>query len=267
MTGAEAPGGSASRARAPESLWDIWYSTFSENSFKARGEDVNVAQWVKARVERRGHVISVTGRLTDEFLIENGRLWVRLEGIASGAGDGGGGDDGAMARSLWVEAAGLDTRIPLVLRSEIWQIPGGQERDATLRSLTVVLSELLARYAHRIDLARGAPGVVELLFYNEIPLEEGVSYLTAFAPVRLRCAPRRVPWRPPDLVTATRFPAPREKYHSHLSHLPLWLDASALWSVHLYDAGALLHAVQFSLDQRFQRSLVSRFRLVQPSST
>jgi|GEM_PF-2312262 len=244
---------------------------------------------VSALIERGGRRVAVTGKLTGAFLLENGSLRVLLKDVSeappherhtppdhattkdSPARDrndpdfhgvpGDVPDSVEKSRAVWVDAHALCAPQPLLLRSELWDIPSGAERDVTLRSLTVVLAEHVSRYSHRIVLAKEQPGLVELVFYNDVPFAEGASYQASFAPVRLRCNPRAVPWRPPEPVVASRGPSGKARDHSHISHLPLWLEGSALWSIYLLESGRLLHGIQFSLDERHERRLISRFRL------
>lgn len=206
---------------------------------------------VKALLRRNQGAVEVSGRL-GPFLIENGRLRVRLDRIEP---------ETVPEREAWFDAGEILAPDPLVLRSEIWEVPSGPERDVILRSLTVTLSEHLYRFGSRIELARGQAGIVELLFYHRVPLAEGAAYQAGYASVRLRCRPRPVPWRPPKPILASKSLAAGERHHSHISHLPLWLEANALWSVYILERGELFHALQFSLDERHQGSLISRFRL------
>lgn len=239
---------------------------------------------MRAALERNGRLFEITGKLTGTFLIENGRVLVRLNDVAPFKAD----DDQAARKercdrdepservewdalgerggqsdwgSLWVDARSLKALQAIVLRSEIWEIPDGQERDVVLRSLSVALADQVSRHSYRIDLAKEHPGILELLFYNEVVLEQGPAYQASFAPIRLRCRPRPLPWRPPTHIVASKTPTGKDRYQSHVGHLPLWLEASKLWSAYLWHEGRLIHVLQFSLHERLRRTLETRFRM------
>ena len=83
---------------------------------------------VAADVVWGGRRRPVQGRFHGQYVLENGRLHVKLEGVDAGAA-------GEPGPSLWVPAEAVTRPDPLVLRSEIWELPAGTERDFVLRSV------------------------------------------------------------------------------------------------------------------------------------
>lgn len=218
---------------------------------------------VLVEIERDGQLITALGFFTGSFIIENGRLLVPLTGLHppsnSQSNDTPVADVGD--EDLWVDVRQIKSSKPIVLRSELWEVPGGQTRDVMLRSLAHTLGEQFSRHAHRIDLAKELPGYVELIFFTHIPLSEGAAYQAKYAPIRLRLNPRTLPWKLPENKLVSAKPKGNVRYDSHIGHLPLWLDGTHLWSAYIWDGERLVHALQFSLKERFRRTLVYRFKM------
>lgn len=208
--------------------------------------------------EPGGPVLPRWVKLFDGFLIENERVLVKVQAVAGGEPHGG---PAEFREPFWVDARLLKTEEALVLRSEMWEIADGPDREALLRALAVVLARQDSFHSYRIDLARHVPGDVELLFYNAIAPDEAVAYQASLAPIRLRCHPRPLPWQPPVHLLSSRTAPAKERYESHVGHLPLWLESRRLWSVYLWDQGRLLHVFQFSLNQRLRSAIEARFKL------
>lgn len=201
---------------------------------------------VRAIVRREDGAEEVTGTLRERFLVENGRVLIQ---VARGV------------ESVWVDASAVLEPETIVLRSELWEVPDSHEREMLLRSLAGTLASQAAFHSYRIDLARQSPGSIELLFYNAVDLKQGAAYQASFAPIRTRCLPRPVPWSAPQELLATRLAAPKERFPSHIGHLPLWLESRHLWSVYLWLGKKLVNILQFSLNQRLQSRLEARFKL------
>lgn len=214
---------------------------------------------VELAAEPGGPALPSRVKLFPGFLIENERVLVKVQAVAGQNLHG----DGLpqFNQAFWVDARLLKAEEPLILRSEMWEIADGPDREALLRSLAVVLARQDSFHLFRIDLASLVPGDVELLFYNAVEPEEAVAYLSGLAPIRLRSQPRALPWQPPTHVLSSRIAPSKERYESHVGHLPLWLESRRLWSVFLWDQGRLLHIVQFSLNQRLRQTIESRFKL------
>lgn len=213
---------------------------------------------VAADVVWGGRRRSVQGRFHGQYVLENGRLHVKLEGVDGGASDGPG-------PSLWVAAGGIIRPDPLVLRSEIWELPAGTERDFVLRSVTLALSDQMRECGAAVELGRQWPGAVELVLTMDVPLERAVDYMAALLPLRQRLGPRPSPRRAPRDMIAGRLLTEQGRAGAayQLSHLPGWVESRHFWSEFAWSAGRgrLLHTVQFSLPDRHQRAVGQRFRL------
>lgn len=190
--------------------------------------------------------MEVTGWARERFLIENGRVLLQLQ---SGV------------EVFWVDAEAVLDPETILLRSEVWEIPDSNERETLLRSLAGTLAGQAAFHSYRIDLARQSPGSVELLFFNAVDLKQGASYQASFASIRARCLPRSLPWHEPAELLATRYAGKKERFPSHIGHLPLWLESRRLWSVYLWLQGRLVNILQFSLSERLRPKLEARFKL------
>src|SRR5690606_20631571 len=182
-----------------------------------------------------GSPVRGAATLLEGFVVANDRVLVKVRQLTMQESEG---------AAKWVDLRHVKGPSPLVLRSEMWEIPDGQDREALLRSLAVILARQGSFHSYKIDLAHQLPGDVELLFYNEIPPSEGAAYQAELAPIRLRCHPRSLPWRPPTKLLSSRLAREKERYDSHISHLPLWLESRRLWSVYLWDEGRFLHVLQ-----------------------
>lgn len=217
-------------------------------------------QSVEIVLEQDGRSLQGRAILSDGFLIENERVLVKVRELVVEESNGGESSD-QLETPFWIDVRDLKVDEPLVLRSEMWEIADGPDREGLLRSLAIVLARQSSFQSYRIDLARQFPGDVELLFYNAIVPDEGAAYQASLAPIRLRCNPRPLPWRPPAELLSSRTAPAKERYESHVSHLPLWLQSTRLWSVYLWDQGRFLHVLQFSLNQRLRPVIESRFKL------
>src|SRR5690606_15353388 len=111
---------------------------------------------VAADVVWGGRRRAVEGRFHGQYVVANGRLHVKLEGVDPG-GSGGPGP------AVWVAAEGITRPDRLVLRSEIWELPAGAERDFVLRSVTLALSDQMRECGAAVELGRQWPGAVELV--------------------------------------------------------------------------------------------------------
>lgn len=213
---------------------------------------------VAADVVRGGRRRPVQGRFHGQYVVENGRLHVKLEGIDAGA-------PGEPGPSLWVPGEGITRPDPLVLRSEIWELPAGTERDFVLRSVTLTFSDQMRECGAAVELGRQWPGAVELVFTMEVPLERAVDVMAALLPLRQRLGPRPSPRRAPRDIIAGRTLTEQGRAGAayQLSHLPAWVESRHFWSEFAWSAarGRLLHTVQFSLPERHQRAVGQRFRL------
>ena len=212
---------------------------------------------------RSGRRFEVAGTLPQGFVIENERVLVKLQDVSPLRENDEGPVDGAYTDldSAWVDIRELKAPETLVLRSEVWEIPDDKDREVLLRSLAITLARQASFQSHRIDLARQFPDSVELLFYNAIAPEQGAAYQASFAGIRIRCHPRPLPWLPPTQIIASKTSPGKERYESHVGHLPLWLQSRRLWSAYLWDRGRFLHVLQFSLSERLRSTIVSRFKL------
>lgn len=211
-------------------------------------------------------------KLLDGFIFENERVLVKVQRVLNdGIAGAVRGVVGQQVRgedrpphaneTYWVDVRDLKVDEPLILRSEMWELTDGPDRETLLRSLAVVLARQDSFHSYRIDLAAQVPGDVELLFYNAIKPGEGVAYQASLAPIRLRSNPRSLPWQPPDRILSSRTAPSKERYDSHVGHLPLWLQSRRLWSVYLWDQERPLHVFQFSLSQRLRPAIEARFKL------
>lgn len=242
---------------------------------------------MSAAVTWAGASRRVQGRAGGAFVSAHGRLLVRLDDLSGSVDDG-------MGRSLWVFAEDIVEPESLLLRSEIWELPGEGERDFVLRTFLGTLAELVREYGETVAIARegvgggeagdgglgsgpkagaglGAGGrsgieTVEWMLTLHVPPAELVDYLAALLPSRRRCDPRDVPWAMPRHVLAHRaLESEKERVAAayHLSHLPGWLESRRFWSVLQWSGreGKLRHHIQFSLPERYRRTLQQRFRL------
>jgi hypothetical protein len=211
---------------------------------------------VTARTRWRGRPIEVSGRLEPGFIVENGRVMVKLTRVAPLP-------EGADAAALWVPMTDVDAADPLLLRSHLWEIPAGQERDFLLRKLSITMAECIAAGGRRVQLAREMPGTTALLFVIDVPLDDGAGYLWNFAAAVSHLAGRPVPWQPPAPVTAAAEldEAARAGASHYASQLPLWLTTRQFWSAFVREGQRLVHVVQFSLPEKRHDALKRQFRL------
>lgn len=241
---------------------------------------------VSASVTWAGTSRRIQGRARGDFVSAHGQLLVRLDDLSGAVADG-------MGRSLWVFTEDIVEPESLILRSEIWELPGEGERDFVLRTFLGTLGELVRDFGEAVAIGRdaahggeggspfrngarsdaglgggGRPGAdtVEWTLTLEVPPAALVDYLAALLPSRRRCAPRDVPWRPPrDIMAQGVLTSEKERTAAayHLSHLPGWLESRRFWSVLQWSGrdGKLRHHIQFSLPERYRRTLQQRFRL------
>lgn len=237
--------------------------------------------------------MSVTGRLAPGFLVENGHVIVQLTGV-SPAGDplltgpsparesprGVSPPPADLAasvdgNSLWVSAASVTSPDALLLRSRLWELPAGQEREFVLRRLSMAAGESIAEAGHEVYLAREMAGTMALVVVIDVPLATAPDYLWRLASACRHCRFRNVPWQPPRPVLASasleptssnttgRSDAVRANAAHYANQLPLWLPTRQFWSVFQWRDGHLFHTLQFSLPEKLRRTLTRRFRLRQ----
>src|SRR5690606_40004832 len=82
------------------------------------------------------------GVLAPTFLVENGRVLVRLEQVSPQP-------EGLAGTSLWVPAGQVEAPGGFTLRSHLCAIPAGQERDYALRTLILPVSRYVRDYCLR----------------------------------------------------------------------------------------------------------------------
>ncbi|MBO8140704.1 MAG: hypothetical protein H0Z37_00815 [Firmicutes bacterium] len=213
-------------------------------------------QRITARIRWRGHPYTITGRLVPSFLVENGRVVVLLDQVDPVPP----GMDGSR---LWVAAADVAKPHELDLRSRIWELPGGPEKDRAARTVAVALSERVRGHGIEIRLGRDRPSGVELVFAMDVPLDGAVDYLWGFQAACRYCTFRELRWRPPAVhLASAQLDAPRRARAAHsAAQLPLWLTSRQFWSAFRWESGRLVHIVQFSLDERLRRTVQARFHL------
>ena len=178
--------------------------------------------------------------------------------------------------SLWVSAAAVTSPDPLLLRSHLWEIPAGQEREFLLRKPEHRRGRDASPTAGRgVYLAREMAGTMALVVVIDVPLDTAPDYLWRLASACRHCRFRNVPWQPPRPVTASasleptssnttgRSDAARANAAHYANQLPLWLPTRQFWSVFQWRDGHLFHTLQFSLPEKLRRTLTRRFRLRQ----
>jgi len=213
-------------------------------------------QTYTARIQWCGRPQTVQGALAPGFLVENGRVLVRLEQVSPHL-------DGMAGTGLWVPAADLETRAPVTLRSQLCAIPAGQEREYALRTLILPFTRYVRDHCLRIELAAGLPHFVELSLSVAVPLASATEYLWDLAVAGRLGQSRILQWQPPRQVLAALDPGPKERATAahYVGQIPLWLTTQQYWSVFRWDGQRLVHVVQFSLEERLRRTLQSRFGL------
>lgn len=213
---------------------------------------------VRAAVPWGGRIYELDGRLSGDFIFENGEIHLRITDLS-------GAPDGLGSFSLWVSGRDITGPDGIILRSERWEVPAGADRDLVLRSLVHTLSDSFRTSGDGLELGRQFEGSLELLVRLEVPLDQGVEYLSTLLPLRQRCEARPALWHAPTEILRTRPFAEEERAAAayHLSHLPGWLESRQLWSVFRWSPaqGRLFHMVQFSVPERFRRAVEQRFRL------
>lgn len=229
---------------------------------------------VTARTRWQGKSVTVTGRLTPGFIVENERVIVRVTEVEPVPG-------GTDSASVWIPVQDITSATRIVLRSCLWEIPAGQERNFVLRKLSISIGESITAGGHCVQLAREMPGTTALTFIIHVPLQDATDYLWNFRNACRYCHPRSMPWRPPETLTAmallnaghgtTDAPAAtqvagandgaRANAAHYANQLPLWLTTRLFWSVFLWQDERLLHTIQFSLPDKLHRLLQRRFRL------
>lgn len=209
-----------------------------------------------ARIQWAGRPETVTGVRAPGFLVENGRVLVRLEQATPLP-------EGFNGTALWVPAAGVEEPADFTLRSQLCAIPAGQERDYALRTLVLNLAGPVRDHCLRIELAAGMPQFLELTFAIRVPEEAATRYLWDLAVACRLCQARPLQWHPPGRVLAAAEPGTKERAAAahYVGQLPLWLTTQQFWSVFRWQDGALVHIVQFTLEERLRRTLLSRFGL------
>src|SRR5690606_19057702 len=150
---------------------------------------------VSARVRWRGRPMDVSGRLTPGFIVENQRVMVKLTHVSPPP-------EGADGPELWIAATDVTSPRRLPLRSHLWELPAGQEREFVLRKLSIAVADCVAAGGRQVQLAREIPGTTALLFDVDVPLHDATSYLWNFAAAAGYCRGRSVPWQPAGPVTA-----------------------------------------------------------------
>ena len=209
-----------------------------------------------ARIRWAGRPQSVTGVPAPDFLVENGRVLVRLQQVSPPL-------EGLNGTALWVPASDVEEPAAFTLRSHLCAIPAGQERDYALRTLILNLTRHVRDHCRRIELAAGVPQFVELVFTIRVPLEAATEYLWDLAVACRHCQARPLAWRPPARVLAALEPGAKERATAahYVGQLPLWLTTQQFWSVFRWEGGALVHIVQFTLEEKQRRTLQARFGL------
>ena len=175
-------------------------------------------------------------KLLDGFIFENERVLVKVQRVLNdGIAGAVRGVVGQQVRgedrpphaneTYWVDVRDPKVDEPLILRSEMWELTDGPDRETLLRSLAVVLARQDSFHSYRIDLAAQVPGDVELLFYNAIKPGKASPIKRAWP--RSGCAPTPVPFpgNRPTGSSSLRTAPSKERYDSHVGHLPLWLQS------------------------------------------
>jgi len=200
--------------------------------------------------------MDVSGRLTPGFIVENQRVMVKLTHVSPPP-------EGADGPELWIAATDVTSPRRLPLRSHLWELPAGQEREFVLRKLSIAVADCVAAGGRQVQLAREIPGTTALLFDVDVPLHDATSYLWNFAAAAGYCRGRSVPWQPAGPVTARAEldDAARANAVHYASQLPLWLTSRQFWSVFQWENDRLVHIIQFSLPDKLHRALQRRFRL------
>ncbi|HLT57185.1 MAG: hypothetical protein LOD91_08405 [Limnochordales bacterium] len=214
------------------------------------------AETFTARIQWAGRPQTVTGVRAPDFLVENGRVLVRLEQVSPAL-------EGLDGTALWVPAAQVETPKAFTLRSHLCAIPTGQERDYALRTLVLNLTRYVRDHCLRIELATGMAQFLELSFTIRVPPETATEYLWELAMACRHCQTRPLQWHAPGRVVAARAPGAKERATAahYVGQLPLWLTTQQFWSVFRWDGEGLAHIVQFSLEERLRRTLQTRFGL------
>lgn len=211
---------------------------------------------VTARIRWRGEATSVVGRLAPGFTVANEQVVVRLTDVEPLL-------DGADGPAVWIPVSDIASPGAIVLRSHMWQIPAGQEREFVLRKLSITISAQIAAGGQWVHLAREMPGTTALIFITQVPLRDATNYLWDFSNSCRYCLSRSMPWYRPEPLTATAElnDGSRTNAAHYASQLPLWLTTRQFWSVFHWEDDRLLHTVQFSLPDKLYRALLRRFRL------
>lgn len=250
----------------------------------AGGDGVPWTIPVSVNMDSRGRGEAREAWYSGRLVIENGDVmlqvaaWTEIpappapgKSVAAAEGHGADGDQAGAApdgRSLrirglyWVCARQVLEPPRFAVRSEVWQLPEGPDRDFFLRQVSARLATCLRNWGGRVELGRGERGMVELAFMIPVPLNESVDYMSLWLPIRQRCRCPSILWSPPE-VLSSRTPSPEDwsRIAYQASQLPSWFRGFCFWSVLLWQEGALWHRLQFSLQERFLPAVGPRFGL------
>jgi len=217
---------------------------------------VTQPQTVTARLQWAGREYTVAGVLAPTFLVENGRVLVRLDQVSPQL-------DGLTGTSLWVPAGQVEAPGGLTLRSHLCSIPPGQERDYALRTLILPVTRYVRDHCLRIELWAGLPRFVELSLAIAVPTEHATEYLWDLAVAGRLGQSRPLQWQPPRQLLAAAEPDPKERASAahYVGQLPLYLSTQQYWSVFRWDGQRLVHILQFSLEDKLRRTLETRLGL------
>ena len=213
-------------------------------------------QTFTARVQWGGRQLTVSGVLAPTFLVENGRVLVRLEQVSPQP-------EGLAGTSLWVPAGQVEAPGGFTLRSHLCAIPAGQERDYALRTLILPVTRYVRDHCLRIELWAGLPRFVELSLAIAVPLEQATEYLWDLAVAGRLGQSRPLQWQPPRQLLAAAEPGPKERASAahYVGQLPLYLSTQQYWSVFRWEGQRLVHILQFSLEDKLRRTLETRLGL------